>query len=144
MKKIALWTLFVLGIATSALSTEPPAIDGTYMTTGSFEYSYTSDKWVEREATAQLIEISIVNGTLKLGEQVFTIQKMKVKTNKKSGYVNYEFKLQDANGEWAEASLIVSQNQTAGNTKASEFYIFNSGAEISYDIQPYHYEQTSL
>lgn len=144
MKKITLWMLFVLGIATSALSNEPLTIDGTYMTTGSFEYSYTSDKWVEREATAQLIEISILNGTLKLGEQIFTIEKMKVKTNKKSGYVNYEFKLKNVNGEWADASLIVSQNQSAGNTKPSEFYIFSSGGEISYDIQPYNYEQTSL
>ena len=144
MKKIAILTLFVLGIATSALSNEPPTIDGTYMTMGSFEYNYSSDKWVERESVAQLIEISIQNGTLKLGDQIFTIHKMKVKMNKKSGYLNYEFKLQDVNGEWAEASFIVSQDQTSGSHKPSEFYIFNSGAEISYDIQRYNYEQTSL
>ncbi len=134
MKKLVLLALFVLGTATASFSNEPPTIDGTYVTINSYAYSYEAGKWYELDTAYQMLEISIAEGVVRLGDNTYTILRMKKKDNKKMGSIDFEFRLANSKGEWLSATFVIFKREETGAKLYSQFYLSNAKMEVSYDL----------
>lgn len=134
MKQFALFALFVLGTTTASFSNEPPTIDGSYVTFHAFEYSYQTERWYEMDTAFQMLNISIANGTVQLGNNTYTIIKMKKKYNKKMDALDYELSLEDANGVRSTAIFVFYEEEESQEKSYAQFYLSNSEMEVSFDL----------
>jgi hypothetical protein len=140
MKRITLLAFLVLGTTMASfsnepLSNEPTSIDGSYVTVNSFEYSFETGEWYDLDTAYQILSISSADGNIKLGEDSYSIVKMKKKYNKKTNSMNFEFNLLDAAGERSTAIFISYEKDELGETKYAQFYLSNIESEVSFDLK---------
>ncbi len=112
---------------TITFSNEPPEIDGTYIAVNSYKYSYTTDNWLESDEAFQIIEIRIDDQKVRICDQTFVIEKLKIKMYKNEGMVDFELKLSDSNGKWSFAIFTYFEEDKTGKKKSAAILCYEFG-----------------
>lgn len=134
MKNVVYLVMFLLGIALTANSNEPTSIDGTYITTKTYNYDFDKKIWEDIGDVNHKLHLNTLQGVVEFRHQKFTITKYKEKLYKKTGALEYKLTLLDENGQVSLAILLILPDQKI-NEIVYQFYLSNDQLEASFDLK---------
>lgn len=134
MKNIVALFLINVLISFSGNALEPSHVDGTYSTLGYFEFSYHQDTWEEAYHESLHIIIDLTKKRLTIGNENYTISKVKIADNKKHHSLDTTLILLDENGKKHKATFVHFNSIGDEEPHCPQLYLSDEEKEMSYDL----------